>query len=363
MTDRIIFANTLRGFAAISVLLSHFAGIFWVMNPLICHLMGAPKLEHLPSLPAVLSFFADHCIILGQFGVGIFFIVSGFVIPFSLTSSSKKNFLFRRALRIYPVYIAGFSFVMVMLYVLSLYKNAPYNFSLFDIVAHFGVITRAPLDVVRIDGISWTLEVEIYFYLILCALGAKWVEFNFKRYIVAVFVIAIAATLAFKIKDYLFGVQIASGLMLLLGMTYYSLIHGKVTQRQFWTLQILICLLIPVLWLLVATRANYTYQWMSGYLIAIAVFYICYRLRGHFTENRLLSHLADISYPLYVVHALFGYGVMYVLIELGAGPVSAIVGASLASYLAAVLIHLTIEKPSLRWSKLRRPHPVPASST
>ncbi|MDU9390845.1 acyltransferase [Pseudomonas sp. zfem002] len=358
MSDRIIFANTLRGFAAVSVLLSHFAGIFWVMNPVICDLLGVRKLTQLPEIPAILQFFADHCIILGQFGVGIFFIVSGLVIPFSLKNSSKKSFLYRRAFRIYPVYIAGFSFAMIMLYALATYKQSNWQFSLFDILAHFGVITRAPLGVSRIDGISWTLEVEIYFYLVLCVLGVRAMQFDFKRYIIAALVIAVLAALTFKFKSYLIGVQMASGLMLLLGMSYYSLLNSKLSTRQFWILQVLVSVLIPILWLLVATRAEYTYQWMSGYLAAIAIFHLCYLSRNSFTDNRLLSHFADISYPLYVVHALFGYAVMYVLVEKGAGPITAIAVAMLASYLAALGIHLVIEKPSLRWSKLGRPQPV-----
>ncbi|CAB3905183.1 hypothetical protein LMG26858_04444 [Achromobacter anxifer] len=351
---RLEFANTLRGFAAISVLLSHFAGIFWVMNPLICDLLGVPKLATLPERSDFLSFVGDYCIVLGQFGVGIFFIISGMVIPFSMQNSSKRDFLYRRGLRIYPVYIAGFSFAMLMLYALSMYKGNGFNFSLLGILAHFGIVTRAPAGVSRIDGISWTLEVEIYFYLVLCVLGAKAMRFDFPRHIIAMLVVASLASWAFKFEGYAVGVQIASGLLLLLGMAYYSLLNNRVTAAQFRSLQLLVCILIPILWLWIAQRAEYTYQWMSGYMVAIAVFHICYLLRTRFTSNRLLGHFADISYPLYVVHALFGYAIMYVLVEMGAEPVAAIAGASLASYLAALGIHLGVERPFLRWSKRTR---------
>ncbi|QKH37578.1 acyltransferase [Achromobacter pestifer] len=351
---RLEFANALRGFAALAVLLSHFAGIFWVMNPVICDLLGVPKLANLPERSDFLSFVGDYCIVLGQFGVSIFFIISGLVIPFSMQNSSRLNFLYRRALRIYPVYIAGFSFAMLTLYALSRYKENGFHFSLFGIFAHFGIITRAPAGVPRIDGISWTLEVEIYFYLILCLLGARAMRFGFARHIMAMLVVAAVAGWTFKFDGYPTGVQIASGLMLLLGMAYYSLLNNKVTTGEFRIVQILVCILIPILWLGVAQRAEYTYQWMSGYMLAIVVFHICYRLRDSFTKNRLLGHFADISYPLYVVHALFGYAIMYVLVEKGAEPAAAIAGASLASYLAALGIHLAIERPFLRWSKMAR---------
>ncbi|VVQ06015.1 hypothetical protein PS910_04317 [Pseudomonas fluorescens] len=354
MTDRIIFANTLRGFAAIFVLLSHFAGIFWVMNPVICDLLGVPKLQGLPDIPVVLTFIADNCILLGQFGVGIFFIVSGLVIPFSLRGVSKRNFLYRRALRIYPVYVVGFSFAMVALYFLAMHMNVPYKFPLFDIAAHFGVITRAPLDVPRIDGISWTLEVEIYFYLVLCVLGERAMQLDLKQYMAAIAIIVALAVLTFKTKGYLIGVQVSSGLLLILGMAYHSLLNRKISLRGFWLIKVAVSVAIPGLWLLVADRAAYTYQWMGGYLSAIAAFYSCYLLRAHFTNNRLLSHFADISYPLYVVHALFGYALMYVLVGHGISPFGAIAAAATASYLAALIIHLTIEKPALHWSKLKR---------
>ena len=355
MADRIIFANTLRGFAAIFVLISHFVGIFFVMNPAICDLLGVPKLESLPPLPKIFSFIADNCIIFGQFGVGIFFIVSGLVVPFSLKSSTRREFIFRRALRIYPVYIVGFSFAMFVLYLLALHKNIDYHFSLFDISSHFGIITREPLGVARIDGISWTLEIEIYFYLILCLLSPFALNFDFQKYLIALLVVAVLAVIAFKYKNYLIGVQVASGLMLLLGMGYYSLINKKITMTQLWVVQAVVLVLIPILWLGVAQRAEYTYLWMSGYLLAIAVFYVCFLWRKKFTENKFFEHFADISYPLYVVHALFGYAVMYFVVEIGYGSIAAIVVASLASYAAAVAIHLMIEKPFLRWSKSRRP--------
>lgn len=355
MVDRIIFANTLRGFAAILVLISHFVGIFFVMNPAICDLLGVPRLKNLPPLPEFLSFIADNCIIFGQFGVGVFFIVSGLVVPFSLKNGNLINFIFRRGLRIYPVYIVGFSFAMFVLYLLAFYLNVEYHFSLFNIVAHFGIVTRGPLDVPRIDGISWTLEIEVYFYLILCLLSPFVLNFGFKRYLIALTIVASLAVTTFKMQEsYLVGVQVASGLMLLVGMAYYSLINKKITELQFGILQMIVFALIPILWLAVAQRAEYTYLWMSGYLLAIVVFHVCFLLREKFTQNRIFEHFADISYPLYVVHALFGYAIMYVFIGNGYGSITAILAASLASYAMAVAIHLTIEKPLLRWSKSRK---------
>lgn len=353
-TERIIFANILRGVGAIAVLISHYVGIFWVMHPGISSLMKVPALSNFPSLDFPLTLISDYCIVFGQFGVGVFFIVSGLVIPFSLRNDSKLGFLFRRAIRIYPVYIAGFCTVMLSLYALSYYTSTPFSFSIGDMLAHFGVITRAPLGVTRIDGISWTLEVEIYFYLFMCVFGTTVLNFDSKKFIAAALAIAAASVVTFKTQGYLMGVQVASGLLLLIGTAYYSLLNKKISAKGFWITQLTVTALMLFLWLGVADRATYIIQWIIGYILAMTVFYVCFFFRNNIKENALLSHFSDISYPLYVVHALFGYAIMYVLVDLGFGPYAAIATATLCAYVAALVIHIYVEKPSMTWIKRSR---------
>jgi len=353
-TERIVFANILRGVGAIAVLVSHYIGIFWVMHPGISDLMKVPKLSNFPSLDWTLSLLSEYCIVFGQFGVGVFFIVSGLVIPFSLRSDSKVGFLYRRAIRIYPVYIAGFCVVMLSLYALSNYAGRPFAFSTGDMLAHFGVITRAPLGVTRIDGISWTLEVEIYFYLVMCVFGTRVLNFDLKKYLATALAIAVASTVTLKTQGYLMGVQVAAGLLLLLGTAYYSVLSKKISTKELWILHSAVVALILVLWLIVAEPASYIIQWIIGYIIAILVFYICFLFRNSIRENRIFSHFSDISYPLYVVHALFGYAIMYVLVDSGFGPYASIATATGCAYLTALLIHVVIEKPSMTWIKQSR---------
>jgi hypothetical protein len=42
--QRVDFANTLRGFAALSVLISHYYGAFWLNRPAVAYLTNAPAL-------------------------------------------------------------------------------------------------------------------------------------------------------------------------------------------------------------------------------------------------------------------------------------------------------------------------------
>ncbi|MBB5370025.1 MULTISPECIES: acyltransferase [unclassified Janthinobacterium] len=353
MSERMVFAHLLRGIGSIFVLISHYVGIFWIMHPDISNLMGAPVISNFPHLTFPLNVIADYCIFFGQFGVGAFFILSGFVIPFSLKNTGTGEFLFRRAIRIYPVYIVGFSLAVMAIFILSYYTGSSFKYSIGDILAHFGVITRAPMDVVRIDGISWTLEVEIYFYIIMAIAGSVILNFNVKGFFATTLLIACICAYYLRGPEYLIGVQIGSGLLLLLGIAYYSFLSGKISRKNLILIELLIFISIMILWLAVTKRASYTIQWMAGYLVAISIFHIGFDLRKKIRTNSILSHFSDISYPLYVVHALFGYTIMYVLVDKGAGVYLAITTATISSYLIAVMIHVFVEKPTMALSKSR----------
>lgn len=350
-SNRIVFANHLRGVGALSVLVSHYIGIFWIAHPEISNLMGVPALKNFPTIPDALKIISDYCIVFGQYGVGVFFIVSGLVIPISLKSASWQDFILRRAMRIYPVYIAGFSFVILSIYLLSKYAGVDFKYSASEIIAHFGVITRGPLGIDRIDGISWTLEVEIYFYLSMLLAARFLLKPGTKEVVAAAIFISFCSILTMKSSKYLIGVQIGSGLMLLLGVVFYKFISNQTSKKEFLITQTIIITLIPVTWFYGSGVTKYTQHWVSGYLLAILTFNACFYFKDKIKESTVLSHLSDISYPIYVVHALFGYSIMYYLASKGFGVYEAITAALIASYTASLALHIFVEKPSMLWIK------------
>jgi peptidoglycan/LPS O-acetylase OafA/YrhL len=56
--------------------------------------------------------------------------------------------------------------------------------------------------------------------------------------------------------------------------------------------------------------------------------------------------MADISYPLYVVHGVLGYAVLYALMERSAHASIAVPGVTLLALFVAFLIHRLIEMPT-----------------
>lgn len=127
----------LRAFAAISVLLFHGAGII----------------------------FRDHGVWdFGRYGVDIFFLISGFIMAFSIAKKpDHEDFFRRRILRIYPPYFSA----MFFCYLLSNWTPATaffhdvFDYTLFTFFDDFrGSPGKTHLPV------AWTLYYEMFFYLI-----------------------------------------------------------------------------------------------------------------------------------------------------------------------------------------------------
>ncbi len=64
--------------------------------------------------------------------------------------------------------------------------------------------------------------------------------------------------------------------------------------------------------------------------------------------SRLLAGLADISYPLYVVHGVAGYAVIRVLLDRGVPAVAAVLLALMAALAVARMLHVTVERSTQR---------------
>lgn len=153
--DKIIYLNGLNGLraiASISVVISH------TLSPTFGD-FGIQSNFHLP---------------LGEFGVTLFFVISGFLITFLLLNeqgiSNKiniKKFYFRRILRIWPIY---YLFIL-LIYFLSIYifKAELKEFASTNLIWY--VLFAANIPFVLSSGIPiithfWSIGVEEQFYLI-----------------------------------------------------------------------------------------------------------------------------------------------------------------------------------------------------
>ena len=83
---------------------------------------------------------------LGGFGVPVFFVISGFVVPLSLLGSgytirSFPRFVLRRVTRLDPPYFAVLALALLSAYAVRLMRDTPFPYRFSDVALHVGYLT------------------------------------------------------------------------------------------------------------------------------------------------------------------------------------------------------------------------------
>ena len=255
--------------------------------------------------------FADyivHSFDVGRFGVVLFFLISGFVIPFSIKGNRPiTQFSISRVFRLYPAFWAAIAIVCLERWL----RSTPVDLNV--ILANITMVPnlmRQPL----LNGVYWTLFIELLFYF-----GCATMFFlGILRAPVAIFLtslglIAITAipAVANTVVDAGFpvtyiGLHLATlilGLLLRMAILEKSGVAGFLSTIAAFTL-------------LIAVWAASDYSLSAGkddgfsitpswslilcYAAAIAIFVLCAMF--NLPRSRTLSFLGRISYSIYLVH-------------------------------------------------------------
>jgi peptidoglycan/LPS O-acetylase OafA/YrhL len=144
--------DLLRGMAALMVVIVHFAGTGFLGESWITKVSGY-----------------------GQHGVVIFFVVSGFIIPYALSKKnySRKNFkdfIIRRLIRLNPPYYISLFLTISFSYVVSIVgMSASGHLPIFDfwkIFLHLTYLIPFTSET-WYNNIYWTLAIEFQYYLLI----------------------------------------------------------------------------------------------------------------------------------------------------------------------------------------------------
>ena len=143
MKGRIASLDGVRGFAALFILLYH-----WFF-------IGALQGFYSRAIYIPQGFW-------GEFGVDVFFILSGFAILYSTGDGVTPGlFLKKRLLRIYPTFFVSATFVLIMRIALGVEARGQIIAYLTSFTMMTDLVGRTPL-----SSIYWTLMVECKFYLL-----------------------------------------------------------------------------------------------------------------------------------------------------------------------------------------------------
>lgn len=351
------FAHQLRAIAALSVVIYHYGGIFF--SPVVRSIIGVPAsfvptqpgyIRHVLAPPSGQFFY-------GVFGVGVFFLISGLVIPISLRNLSTGTFLLRRFFRIYPVYWFCLAISVAMYFVCSWYWSTPLSDRISGpfLLRNLSLLHSAA-GIASLDFVCWSLAVEIKFYLIVALI------FLIGRRTHRVIGLSMACVALGCVAAYIttHGQNPASWFsylvsdmkylsFMLLGCLFYYALYNDIST----TAALVYGAIIYALF--VTTNAFYENEFLGplvkNYSYALMLFWACYLLRDRFKANRILDFLADVSFPLYLIHSMIGYVTMPILIDQGMPYTFAWISSLGVTLIVAFLVHSYVEVPVNAWGK------------
>jgi peptidoglycan/LPS O-acetylase OafA/YrhL len=345
--ERIEFANALRGLAALSVLIGHYLAVFWEAPAAVSGLTGmaAPP----TPTPLVAQWVLAFPLNPSAFGVALFFVISGFVIPFSFRSYGRLDFLIGRIFRIYPTYWTGLTVSLAIVAIGNWALNVPFPHSTTEVLYGYFVGARDIAWVKSVDGVVWTLEVELKFYLI-CALIAPWLrQGSMKAFLVPVALslgslfLGLALTTATTTRFFFIALSSPYLLFMFIGVAL-SYLHRRLLNHAE------AAIVVAALLLMFCLALRFGFFRAIGlaptYAAAVVVFAMAMRLPAAASSIRYIGFLADISYPLYVIHGLVGYTLMVVLLTAHVPGWVCALTAIIFSTSIAWIIHVFVETPS-----------------
>lgn len=313
--------DALRGIAAFSVMLFHYSVVY-------------PRL--FPAAGAVNMPFE-----VGSAGVFLFFSISGFVISLTLKGTpTVLDFAVKRFARLFPVYWAAIALTTCVVRLSGTdILQVPWPTVLINLT-----MVQGFLFVQNVDGVYWTLSVELAFYA--CAM-AIWFGFGFRRLepvLLGWLLISLWARstdiLPFRIQMLLITQHCG---FFVLGMLAYRVHNGERTWLQ------------QLPYSLAAIGVLFCEGGWEQAIDAIVIQFILWAtLAGwlRILRHGFLRYLGVISYAFYLIHHHIGFVMLLWLGKAGVSPWLAVGLTSGAMILVASLLHYTIEKPA-EW-RIRR---------
>jgi peptidoglycan/LPS O-acetylase OafA/YrhL len=371
--DRVWFAQGLRGIAAMLVCIDHLFLFFWIQNGVSAAYAHTEPLDRTIDATQYRAavILGDLRLSLGMLGVAVFFLISGFVIPMSLERLKPGRFLVARAFRIYPTYIAGLAIVALFV----AFASGTFPWSASATVANASLLRDWTWSEF-IAPVSWSLEIEIKFY-VLCAVVVWLSSLARSRALVAVCAVgcglaaiarygadSFAATdLHLAQVAWVFADDAKYIAFMFVGVCFYNLFRGNWGPRRFAATSAVLLGLF-VLAFSMSPQRVFWQHYAVGYGTALVIFTGCFALRGHLPYARPVNFLADISYPLYVVHQVVGFVLLTAFYNLHPQPFLNALEALACVIVIAWMMHRLVEVPSNRIGKRvanwRRPRRVPA---
>ncbi|MEH2281801.1 MAG: acyltransferase [Nostoc sp.] len=321
--------DVLRGVAAISVVLFHYTTRY------------SQKFGHSNDL---LIYFPE-----GYHGVELFFIISGFVIFMSLDKiKSGSEFIIGRFSRLYPAYWT----CLILTYAIVNITGLPNYTVSWDVAIINLSMFQVFFNVRNVDGVYWTLAIELCFYIIMFILY----QTRLLKYIdqlSIIWLILMALTIILEKQSNIF-IESRIGLLFFLksesiifanlfiiGIMFYKQYKKGFSIKEHCI--ITACILIYKL----------QHSWLETLLIIFftILLHLIIHNKMNFIIQKPLVFMGTISYSLYLIHQNVGYVIINTCYKFGINPNISICITLTISILLAAIITFKIEKPMMLFIK------------
>ncbi|HZU13230.1 MAG TPA: acyltransferase [Chloroflexota bacterium] len=273
-------------------------------------------------------------------GVDVFFVISGFVIPFALyrarySIGSFWTFLARRLLRLDPPYLVSALLCLALWFIWAAvpHLHGPsFDPKITPLLLHIGYL-NAFFGQQWLNPVYWTLAIEFQYYVamgvVFGLLAGGW------RGRWAVFVAMAVLALAFPETSLLFHYLF----VFMLGMATFQYFAGIIGRRTF-----------GILLALLTAGTAITLGLVVAALALVTALLIAFVRR----DIRPLVWLGTISYSLYLIHVpvggrILGFGLAHV--HSGPARVAVLALSLILTIAAAGAFYRLVERPAQRWSK------------
>ncbi len=290
--DRLLFLDGLRGIAIMLVVLYH-AYADWT--------------QYLPYHQK----YADVLLIrYGEYGVQLFFMISGFVIAMTLEKcESFRDFMLRRWLRLFPAMLIG---SLLILATAPLFTARPFGAPLLQDVLP-GILLIEPkilnwlfnLKLNSLEVPFWTLYVELKFYVLA---GLLYFSFGINK-MIYVITLMFFCYVVYALSSHLFPQELANQILSVLAFIEARHLGWFATGAMFYRYfrhknAFNLCSAIIVG--LFAARSINGVMSLNMIVTSLMVMVLAVAVYGDrvkkILENKCLIWLGFISYPLYLIH-------------------------------------------------------------
>jgi peptidoglycan/LPS O-acetylase OafA/YrhL len=279
----------------------------------------------------------------GHLGVEVFFVITGFLVPYSLFRKGYEmtkgfwQYMLDRVLRLHPAYLAAVAICILQEYIGTFFGRS-FWVQWQDVFWHLFYL---PPYVGRpwLLILFWTLAIQFQFYILF---GLLYYFFMHPQKYVRILVIVTFMALNFFLDDLKYNNYLPYYMVIFIpGILLFQKQQGLWTTWEFWLLLAIDCYIL------------YDQRFESLLRPAAVLFAICIILYTNINQP-IWKWLGMISYALYLIHLPVGWSFMAVIQRYTQSELYLSLALLIAVGISiglAYLFYLFIEKPSQEWAK------------